>query len=228
MRVLLYFMSFLLCSAISFVVHPESHYKKDKVLRYTSINPFGGITKMDYTVLSEKVNGEVTTITARSTESEGGKVIHSYIRRYYYDKDHWAEEVTLLSIGNMGMQDPTVTEFSDSLVYPYSMKVGDTLATARSYKKVAWKDEFVELSHFYYNRKVMERDTLHLPIGNIPVFRIEYKISSIDNRKHESVGAVNEKSLYYCSAWFSPEYGVVQIESTGEYGITRITLESIK
>ncbi len=219
----------VLCSSIIFVAHPETKYKKGAVIQFTYISPAGIILKTRDEVISEIKNGDVTTLNIKVTQVDGGKVSEASWTKIYYDNNHWATDVSIgMRPDQQALSGASIAEFSDSLVFPYNMKVGDTLHTAHAYKKMSLKGDFWELDNFYYNRKVMERDTIISPVGKIPTLRIDYKISSHMKRKHKMMGDKEETDLHYCSVWFSSEYGVVQTEVTNIFGVTKTTLESIK
>jgi len=220
---------FTLCSAINFVVHPETKYKKGAVIQFTYISTGGLLLKAREEVVSEIKNGDVTTLNIKVTTIDGGKVSDPSWTKKYYDHNHWAQDVAIgMRPDQQAMEGASVAEFSDSLVYPYSMKIGDTLRTAHGYEKLSLKGDFWEMDRFYYNRKVMERDTIQTPLGKIPTLRIEYKCSSHTKRKHKYMGDADETEIHYGSVWFSNEYGVVQTEVTDRFGVTKSTLESIK
>ena len=219
----------LLCSAISFVAHPEVKYKKGAIVQFTSISPAGVIIKSREEVVSEIKNGAVAIINCKVTQVVDGKTSEPTWTKYYYDANHWASDVSIgMRPSQQAMEGAAIAEFSDSLVYPYNMKIGDTLPTAHAYKKMSLKGDYWELDNFYYNRKVMEKDTVVTPLGNIVAFRIEHKMSSRMNRKSKLMGDKSEVDLHYGSVWFSLEYGIVQTEMTNKFGVTKATLESIK
>jgi hypothetical protein len=211
------------------VAHPELKYKKGAVIQFTYISTGGLLLKSREEVVSEVKNGDVTTLNIKVTTVDGGKVSEPYWTKKYYDNFHWAQDVAVgMRPSQQAMEGAAISEFSDSLVYPYSMKIGDTLRTAHSYEKMSLKGDFWEYDSFYFNRKVMEHDTIQTPMGKIPTLRIEYKQFSHTKRKHKYTGDLDETEMHYCSVWFSNEYGVVQTEVTDRFGVTKSTLESIK
>ncbi len=228
-RNLIFVVPVVLVSAISFVAHPEVKYKKGAVVQFTMVTPAGIILKSREEVVSEIKNGDVTTLNIKWTQVDAGKVSEPSWTKIYYDNFHWATDVSIgMRPDQQALTGASIAEFSDSLVFPYNMKIGDTLHTAHAYKKMSLKGDFWELDNFYYNRKVMERDTIISPLGKIPTLRIEYKISSHMKRKHKMMGDKEETDLHYCSVWFSSEYGIVKTEVTTKFGMSKTTLESIK
>lgn len=211
------------------VVHPDAKYKKGVVFQSTYISPAGLILKTREEVVSEIKNGTVTTLNIKLTQVDGSRVSEASWTKIYYDNNHWATDVSIgMRPDQVGLEGASIAEFSDSLVYPYTMKIGDTLSTAHAYKKMSLKGNFWEQDNFYYNRKVMERDTIVTPLGRIPTIRIEYKMYGHHYRKSAVLGDKKESDLHYGSVWFSTEYGIVQTEMTNKFGVTKTTLESVK
>lgn len=219
----------LLSLAAGIIAHPEAKYKKGVVFQYTYISPAGLILKTREEVVSEIKSGNVTTLNVKLTTVDGGKESEPSWTKIYYDNNHWATDVSIgMRPNQVGLEGASIADFSDSLVYPYAMKIGDTLPTAHAYRKMSNKGDFWEQDNFYYNRKVIERDTIITALGKIPTLRIEYRMSGHHNRKSTVLGDKKETDMHYGSVWFSPEYGIVQTEMTNKFGITKTTLESIK
>lgn len=212
------------------VTHPDTYYQKGKIIRFAVVTPARLNYKETYEIISETKSGPSTQINAVGREyDDAGKMVGTHPTRFYYDANHWAEEFAIGLTGkDLAMDGASESQTTDSLVYPYAMKINDTLRPATTYKKIALKGDYCEYRETVYNRKVMEKDTVQTSIGRITAFRIESKIARHEKRKHKMLGDKDESSIDYCTTWFSTEYGIVKTEVTTEYGMERTTLQSIQ
>jgi hypothetical protein len=116
----------------------------------------------------------------------------------------------------------------DSLWYPLSMKVGDTLRSAWAAEdfntngvKGGERDEFTK-------RKVVALDTIEMLNEKIVAHKIEMHVTRTSITKDQYTG--NQKNVieYDVIEWFSPTLGIVKSVHRTPYGDTRTRMESYK
>jgi hypothetical protein len=116
---------------------------------------------------------------------------------------------------------------NDSLIYPFTMKTGDTLRSSTLRFTVSVMGAKSKCVMNFDKRIVVRHDTLDLPIGRIAAWKIESEMNLNtvvsaygSTRKEKQSGKLNE--------WFSPEYGIVKTERDMDDHSTVIEMSLIK
>lgn len=121
-----------------------------------------------------------------------------------------------------------VNDSGDSLIYPFSMKVGDTLPGA--WYKSNTVEPTVTYSNDvrYTNRRVQSLDTLKLNIGTITAFRISMTEVVANKSTSPYTGNQSGTLTHTITEWFSPQYGLVKTQSERDNGLDVLELVSYK
>lgn len=208
---------------------PDAHYKLGSVVTYVHVAPDKSVRKTISNVTSVTVTGDRTRFTFKyvylNEVNDTGRIGYDY---YFMDKKNFWYQLKHPYF--WGITDGTVeTMEGDSLVFPFDMKIGDSLPTA--YNKNAWTNKYSSGTdnHFYFNRKVTAVDTIPTPMGKIPAFRVEFKDSHYYKYNYPQMKLDSEYTeIVIGSEWFSPEYGIVKWQTEGKNGASKTVLQSIQ
>lgn len=168
---------------------------------------------------------KVTRFDAVLTGKWGGTLTYYHKYRYYLCDRYWAVDAE--NFTPMGCDVSRYTEDSDSLVYPFSMKIGDTLSNAYGIK-YSTGDEYSadSMRLFYSKRVVVGIDTLKLKDRMLPVFVVQYELHSW-HRYRDSGKLKTFEETRTCYCWFNSEFGVVKAYEPSKYGNYKSELNSI-
>lgn len=210
-------------------VRPDAHYKQGAVVSYVIVAPDKSIRKSNSTITSVTVTGDQTRFTFKTIYlneiNDTGSVSYAYC---FMNKKNFWQQLKGAYYGSM-IFEVSETMQGDSLVYPFDMKIGDTLPTG--YRKNTFINPWSSgvSNSFYFNRRVTAIDTIPTPLGKIPCFRVESKeshYSKYDYPKMKDHEEYTEIILH--TTWFSPEYGIVKEEWVKREGKYKMVLQSIK
>lgn len=171
------------------------------------------------------VNG-VTIVYAIEGYTDDGQFIPAWYMQYGYDTTNFFAFAVNRSYPNIpeASSGARVIMEGDSLVYPYKMKVGDSLPGATGTRTDVTNGYKAISSVEITQRFVSRLDTLDLPAGKVPAFKIE----STDKWRYVYGGDPKDPSTRHYTEWFSPQYGIVKVhDDLGNGAYTETTLYSV-
>src|ERR1044072_9025526 len=150
--------------------------------------------------------------------NEKGDPYSQYILKFYYDSLNWYADMLNFMYIHPDKLNGSLDVKSDSVVYPFRMKIGDTLRSAQGTEITKNGSEQSYSQRIMYDRVVTAYDTIETGAGLIAAFRIESKI-----KMHKSTG---KDVLFDCTEWFTPSIGVVKREYNSDLGHSFIVIQS--
>jgi hypothetical protein len=197
------------------IVYVFSDHRDKKTERY------------DHTVKITDVRqqGSVRIVNAVQGYTDKGQFLPQWYMKFGYDSLHFFAFAVNRAFPNIPTRpDARISMEGDSLVYPYAMKVGDSLPGATGIRTDIEKQYKSVSTVTVFRRYVSSCDTLDLPYGKVAAYRIE------SAEKWEDVSSVSTKTIETreCTEWFSPLYGIVKVHTDlGNGTYTETTLYSI-
>ncbi len=213
-------------------VRPELYFHDGNTITFQITYISGATRKAVNTIESVSVVNGTTTITAISNlHDDKDKFVVAYKLRYFCDSLNWCVDPLndmYITLDQPKTGDGKYESESDSLVYPFSMKIGDTLNTAWLKTSAFSEGMSTENKAFYYRRKVVAFETLTLLGTSIPAFKITYKISKSTTTSYGQLGGSTTTQDLNATEWFSHEYGVIKMEQDPKYGIGKMVVVAVK
>lgn len=212
------------------IIRPESFFTKGNTINYVWTYASGSKRTHTTEIESISVSKGTSAILARSTMfDESGKTLLSYRYRFYCDSVNWCiDPLNYMAIPYSLTSGESEELDSDSLVFPFSMKVGDTLMPARGRKRYGGQGMASEEIQFTFERTVAGIDTLKLAVGKTPTFRIESHVAVTSIADYGQFGKTVDVDTMMMSEWFTPKYGVVSTARKGKYGTIRTEMQTAK
>jgi hypothetical protein len=228
------FIPFLLAAialgAVSFastvLVRPESYFEKGSKLNFSITSENGAKSYSVVKIKSVIDRGSITEIYAEDQrEDDLHKSTLGYRLTYFSDSLSWcADAFNHLNIPLAYSSNFFLVLESDSLVYPYAMKVGDTLRPASASEKIGATDpneRYVRI----INRKVVATEKVAFGGQNHDAFRIEAVLFKGSSTNYGALGKIPNETKYTFTEWFVPSKGVVKSELKSATGVTTAVLQ---
>lgn len=207
----------------SFAVRPEMYFVKNQIpFKITSEN--GAVSFSDVQVKDVIADGNVTRIFALDKRKDDqGKSTFTYRLNFFSDSVNWCvDALNHLSIPEVYSSNFIVSLRSDSLIYPYAMKVGDTLRHASGSELMyAYSNERYVLVQ---KRKVVASESITVAGETLQAFRIEGIIIKGSVTDYGDFGKIPSETTCDFIEWFVPSKGVVKSEVKSKTGSTVTTM----
>lgn len=212
-----------LCFSLLVSDRPRAFFKEGNKITYTITAENGAKSYSVISIQSVTAKGSSSTsIFAKDQrQDDQRKSTFQYRLTYYSDSLHWAvDALNHLNIPMAYSSNYFVDLKSDSLVYPYNMKVGDTLLPASGSEILSGtlKNE----RHIQFlNRKVAAQENVMVNGESLQAFRIECRTISKSIADYGALGKIPTETIYTFTEWFVPSKGIVKSESKSNTGVTR-------
>lgn len=218
------------------VIRPEAFLTQGNIIQYESNSKMQGgeaartSIALEITAVSQKngrtiAKGELTFFSAIGLENMVSLVqFASDSVKFCANTTNW------FYIPKARMRGTTESYSGDSLVYPFSMRVGDSLPdghASRSFRSNSFTSTEKMVIH---HRFAAASDSLELKFKKISAFRIESILSAESVASFEDGSDKKSKSSYVLVEWFSPIYGLVKSECrySNGYSISEMSNPSVK
>lgn len=220
----------VVCGFASYnAVRPEIYFTDGETLSFVHTIQNGTKTYSDVKILSVETQDGRTTITAKEDRlNDQHKFTLSFRKRYWCDSVNWCvDALSHLSIPLVYSSNFTVDLDSDSLVYPFRMKAGDTLPPAFA-KEIIHSGGDNERSMRYINRKVMREESITIAGETMKAFVIESRLIHHALTDYGQLGKIPYDKEYKHTEWFVPSKGVVKSRSESDEGVNTAELTAWK
>lgn len=216
----------LLGFSFGIAVRPESYFTKGNKLNF-SITSENGAKSYSVVKITDVIpRGTITEIDGRDDrQDDQRKNTLPYRMAYFSDSLHWsASALNHLNIPVVYSSNFIVSLRSDSLVYPYAMKVGDTLLPSSASELINGSERYVIIN----GRKVAALENVAFGGETVQAFRIESTMRKGSIADYGALGKIPSETKYEFVEWFVLSRGVVKSELKSTTGVTTMLLESVK
>lgn len=212
------------------VAKADIYLKAGNIIRFTKFYDSGAKQAAVTEIESVTATNGVSAVNAKcKMYDDVGKFVIAYKYKFYVDSLHWcADALNWMYVSDKEGENLTWVYESDSLVYPFNMKAGDTLMPATARKASSANGMSTDETQFTYNRKVIKLDTVQTIAGPMAAFRITSKVSVKNRSSYGPMGTVNDDYVLNVTQWFNADYGIVQEERAGKYNATKLVLQALK
>lgn len=201
-----------------FTVRPEPYFTRGNTLSYTITQENGATSYSDVLVKRiETWNGQTVIYAHDNRLNDQRKSTFSYSLHFYNDTTNWCVDALNHLNCPLVYSSTGVVLQGDSLVYPYRMKMGDTLppaAASELIRGVSVNERRVK----FINRKVTATESVTIGGTAMQSFRIECKMISTSITDYGSLGKIPTETIYEFTEWFVPSKGVVKSVSKSGSG----------
>lgn len=210
---------------------PDLLFHKGATFTYEGQSTFPDVKDARYTCVLRidevTVNGvHRSCVAAIGYPSRDGALDKATICRFACDSLNLY--VSAANFARRSIFDRETNDSGDSLMYPFSMKVGDTLPDAWYKSNTAEPTVTYASDVRYTNRRVESLDTLKLNIGTITAFRISMTEVAVNTSTSQYTGNQSGTLTRTITEWFSPQYGLVKTQSERDNGLDVLELFSYK
>ncbi len=212
---------------------PTHFFNEKNVLLFSQVEfPKGGggnKSRIEVTINSVTDKQLAAHSTAELVKyNRNGALYGRYPLQFAYDSVNFYAHAANYAFIVMNHVNSTGDYAGDSLWYPLSMKIGDTLtgAWASNTQHFRYYDERVRVD--YVNRVVTAADSLTTPAGTKLAYKIQMKCNRVENSSTDLNEKYIRKRTIAITEWFVPEIGVVKAEFNDSNGLTRVTLDGYK
>lgn len=215
---------FVLVLSFSFAaVRPDGYFTKGNKLTFTITSENGAKSYAVVKISSVIPRDRTIEIDARDDrENDQHKSTFTYRLQFFSDSLNWcASALNHLSIPLVYSSNFIVGLRSDSLVYPYAMKTGDTLRHASASELINGNERFVTI----HSRKVAATETVSVAGEALQAFRIEGSMTKGGVTDYGALGKIPNETKYTFTEWFVPSKGVVKSELKSATGVTSTVLQ---
>jgi hypothetical protein len=217
--------SFTLIGAL----HPEMYLSKGNDLSFMITSENGAVSYSVITIETITRNNGLQKIYAtNNAQNDQHKNTLSYRMTYYCDSVNWSvDALNHLNIPLVYSSNFIVSLRGDSLIYPFNMKVGDTLRQA-SGSELIYGSGNNERYVIINSRKVAANENIAVGGEILSAFRIESAMIKGSVTDYGALGKIPTKAEYKFREWFVPSKGVVKSELTSGTGTTTMLFQSVK
>lgn len=204
-------------------VRPDQYLTKGNKLTFAITSENGAKSYSVVKITSNIPRGRTAEIDARDDrENDQHKTTFTYRLTFFSDSLNWcASALNHLSIPLVYSSNFILSLRSDSLVYPYTMKTGDTLRHASASELINGNERFVMI----HNRKVAATETVSVAGETLQAFRIEGSMTKGGVTDYGALGKIPNETKYTFTEWFVPSKGVVKSELKSATGVTTTVLQ---
>lgn len=228
------FLSALVCVsvlAISFTVashvKPDLYFTKRNVISFKITAENGAISYSTIEINNVIAKTGQTDIYADDKRSDDQhKSTFTYRMKFHHDSLNWCEDaLNHLKCDAVYSSNKWMIFKTDSLVFPYAIKVGDTLPPAFASETQRYENTENVRKIEFRGRKVAGMDSIPYNSRKVLAYRIECKTTLTTIADYGPLGKIPTELKYDFTQWFAPELGVIKTRSktaTGES--TRVML----
>jgi hypothetical protein len=206
--------------SVAGIVQPDSYFHQGAKIEFRITADNGAKSYSEIQIKDVLVQNGRTIITAQDQRKDDqGKTTLVYRMRYIADSTNWC--VSALNHLNSSMlysSNNIPVLKSDSLVYPYAMKAGDTLLPAKASEVVSNTTRSIEFLH----RKVVGVESVTVGGESLSAFRITCTMNTHSLVDYGGLGAINTDLSYEYTEWFVPSKGIVKSERISQTGKTSV------
>jgi hypothetical protein len=204
-------------------------FTKGATLTYAITSENGTLSYSEVNVRSVDGKGNAYTIYAHDNRlDDQRRSTFSYRQHYYSDSLNWCVDALNHLNCPIVYSSNYITELeSDSLVYPYAMKVGDTLRGAAASELMRGSVTNMRAIRFS-SRKVTAAEPIGIGGEQLQAFRIECKVTSTTIADYGALGKIPTETAYDLTEWFVPSKGVVKKVIRSATGETTTVLQGTK
>lgn len=205
-------------------VRPEMYFSKGKIpFQITSENGAVSYSKVDIQTVVD--DGRQVTISANDNRfNDQHNSTFSYRMNFCSDSVNWCvDAINHVNTPVVYSSNYILVLTGDSLVYPYAMKVGDTLlpAWAAETKQGTANERKVQFT----GRKVIATESIGIAGEQLQAFKIECKLISTNVADYGALGTIPTVVTYDFTEWFVPSKGVVKSTLKSKTGVTTTLLQ---
>lgn len=219
---------FVLSFTAAISVRPEIYFSKTLIrFKLTSEN---GAASYSYVEINDiRLTGNTTHIYALDKRKDDQfKSTFTYRLNYWSDSLNWCEDaLNYLNCDAVYSSNMRMEFACDSLIYPYSMKVGDTLPTAWATETQLYAETQNVRKIEFKNRKVIGMDSVKQGSVWFKGYSIQSDVTKTSIADYGPLGKIPTELKYTFTVLFAPAHGVIKTVSktpTGES--TRFLLDS--
>lgn len=212
--------------SFAIVVRPEGYFTKGNKLTF-SITSENGAKSYSVVKITDVIpRGTTTEIDARDDrQDDQRRNTLPYRLAFFSDSLSWAASaLNHLNIPVVYSSNFIVSLRSDSLVYPYGMKVGDTLRPSSASELINGSERFVIIN----GRKVAASENVSFGGEVAQAFRIESNMRKGSITDYGALGKIPSETMYTLVEWFVPSKGIVKSELKSATGVTTMLFESVQ
>ncbi len=215
----------LLGFSAQIVVRPEVYFAKRNVVQFqiTSENGAVSYSKVDIeTVLDYGSQVKITANDNRFNDQHNSTF--SYRMNFSSDSLNWCvHAINHVNTPVVYSSNYILVLTGDSLVYPYAMKVGDTLLPAWAAETKMHTANMRKVQ--FTGRKVVATESIGISGEQLQAFRIECKLTSTSVADYGALGLIPTEVTYDFTEWFVPSKGVVKSTLKSKTGVTTTLLQ---
>ncbi len=224
------FLIFLSVFAISFIVpyfiRPQQYFTKDNIVKFTITAENGAISYAEVKIKDVLTRGSGTSIFAHDNRlNDQHKSTFQYRLHFYNDTINWCvDALNHLNIPVAYSSNFIVSLRTDSLVYPYTMEIGDTLPSASASELIYGtgnNERFVIVNH----RKVVAIENVVVGTETFQAVRIAATMRKGSVTDYGALGKIPSEQTYDFIEWFVPSKGVVKSELKSKTGVMTTILQ---
>jgi hypothetical protein len=153
-------------------------------------------------------------------EDDQHKTTLAYRLAFYHDSLNWSvDAINLLQCPVAYSSNFFFDLSSDSLVYPYNMKVGDTLPPASAMEVIRATTSNTR-SIAIVNRKVVGTEIMDWPNSKPTAYKIESTQINVSIADYGALGKIPSETKSARTDWFVPSSGIVRTEVKTSTGVT--------
>lgn len=200
----------------STATRPELFFTKRNAISYKLTSENGAISYSTVEIKDVTTTGERTSIYAHDNRSDDQhKSTFSYRLHFQHDSYNWCEDalnyLNCNVVYSSNFLPPVLT--TDSLVFPYGMKVGDTLAPASASETIVYGATSTVRKIEFVQRKVTGTDSIPYNSRNVLAYRIECQCTLTTIADYGQLGKIPTELKYGFTEWFAPQFGVMKTRS---------------
>lgn len=208
---------------------PEAYFTKGNVITFMITSENGAVSYSEVLVKSVDASGSTTSITAYDNRlNDQRNSTFQYRLNFYSDSLNWCvDAINHLNCRTAYSSNYFVDLTSDSLVYPYAMKIGDTLQPASASEIIRGSGQS-ERHVKFITRKVMASEAVGAGGETMQAWRIECKMITTNIADYGALGKIPTETTSDYIEWFVPSKGIVMSVIKTKTGETRSVLQGVK
>jgi len=204
------------------LVRPDLYFTKGNEISFKLTSENGALSYSEYKIKEVTQKGNRTNIYGYDNRSDDQhKSTFSYRLNFHHDSINWSEDalnyLKCPVVYSSNFLPPVL--ITDSLVFPYAMKVSDTLPPASASETIKYSGTENVRTIEFVHRKVTGKDSIPYNSHKVLAYRVECRCTMTTITDYGPLGKIPTELKYDFTEWFTPSLGVIKTLSktaTGE------------